>query len=271
VERLIAWYRIGSSFGAVAALLVANAIPLIGVLFFGWNVWTILIVYWLENGIVGFFNILKMAKAEGEPDGAAATMTLNGRPIGGASAATKASLIPFFILHYGMFWAVHGIFVLTLPLFAGIGSGISPIGDPGVITPIPSGFDVDPGLFQPGVILEDDESMMRGVSLPTILVAVIALTISHGASYYLNFLKGGEYRRVSPQAQMFAPYGRLVVLHLTIIFGGIAISFLGAPQVAIVILVGLKTALDLGFHLAEHRKTPALPPGTVAGTGGAAG
>jgi hypothetical protein len=266
VERLLAWYRIGSSFGAVIALLLANAVPLIGVLFFGWNVWTILIVYWLENGIVGGFNILKILKAEGEPDALAATMTMNGRPIGTNTAATKASLIPFFVLHYGMFWAVHGIFVLTLPVFASIGSDPSSIPGSGVVDPLPSGFIVDPGLLGPGTVIEDDRSMASGVSLPTIVLAVIALTISHGASYYLNFLKGGEYRRVSPQAQMFAPYGRLVVLHLTIIFGGIAISFLGAPQVAIVILVALKTALDLGFHLAEHRKVGPLPPGTVATT-----
>jgi hypothetical protein len=56
---------------------------------------------------------------------------------------------------------------------------------------------------------------------------------------------------------MFAPYGRLVVLHITIIFGGIAISTTGAPVAAIAILVVLKTILDLGFHLAEHRKAAA--------------
>ena len=61
---------IGSSVGAVVALVVANAIPLIGVLFFGWSVWTILIVYWLENGIVGVFNVLKMARPRATTDGA---------------------------------------------------------------------------------------------------------------------------------------------------------------------------------------------------------
>jgi hypothetical protein len=30
MERLVAWYRVGSSHGAVAALLVANAVPLLG-------------------------------------------------------------------------------------------------------------------------------------------------------------------------------------------------------------------------------------------------
>ena len=68
MERLIAWYTVGSSFGAVVALVVANSIPLVGVLFFGWDVWTILIVYWVENGIVGVFNVLKMWLAEGVDD-----------------------------------------------------------------------------------------------------------------------------------------------------------------------------------------------------------
>ena len=46
MERLLARYRIGSSVGAVVALLLANAIPIVGVLLFVWNLWTILIVYW---------------------------------------------------------------------------------------------------------------------------------------------------------------------------------------------------------------------------------
>src|SRR3954471_13716766 len=120
MERLIAWYRVGSSVGAVVALVVANAIPLVGVLFLGWNVWTILTIYWLENGVVGVFNVLKMAKAPApEPPGRSA-MLYNGRPVvGGASA--KATLIPFFLIHYGIFWVVHGIFVLTLPQFQAFG------------------------------------------------------------------------------------------------------------------------------------------------------
>ena len=62
---------------------------------------------------------------------------------------------------------------------------------------------------------------------------------------------------------MFAPYGRLVVLHITIILGGMAIAITGAPAAAVAILVVLKTVMDIGFHLAEHRKI-SLPPGTVA-------
>jgi hypothetical protein len=62
---------------------------------------------------------------------------------------------------------------------------------------------------------------------------------------------------------MFAPYGRLFVLHITIILGGIAIAITGAPAAAVAVLVMLKTAMDIGFHLAEHRKA-AVPPEMVA-------
>ncbi len=236
MERLVAWYRVTSSVGAVVTLVVANAIPLIGVLFFGWSVWTILIIYWLENGVVGFFNVLKMLKAEGGEDPAT---TQPARTVGttawrinsraGRSMA-KVALVPFFIVHYGLFWLVHGVFVLTLPLFANIGQAVvddSGFGVPTLKTPSPS--------------------------LDGIAFAVVVLFISHGTSYLLNYVRGGEYRTATPIALMFAPYGRLVILHVTIIFGAVAISFTGAPVIAVAILVLLKTVMDLGFHLRQHR------------------
>ena len=98
----------------------------------------------------------------------------------------------------------------------------------------------------------------------TILVALVALTISHGVSFYINFRAPG-YRRVSAAGQMFAPYGRLVVLHVTIILGGMAIAVTGAPEAAVAILVILKTVLDVGFHLAEHRRILAPRSGPSPG------
>ena len=177
MERILAWYRVGSSVGALVALIVANAIPLLGVLFFGWDVWTILIVYWLENGIVGVFNVLKMSYAAGPPEDAkvsASTYSVSGRP---ADQTSKAYLIPFFCMHYGIFWLVHGVFVLTLPAF-------------GAIT--------------------GEQDLSVDVPWGTILVAVAALAVSHGLSFWWNFLVRKEYLHTSAAAQMFRPYGRLV-------------------------------------------------------------
>ena len=234
MERLVAWYQVGSSYGAVAALIIANLVPLVGVLWFGWDVWGILIIYWLENGIVGLFNVLKMRRAEGSEDSSpmAAADTrrrLNSFKVNGRSpsGSEKAVLIPFFIMHYGMFWVVHGIFVLLLPLFAFTGANGSP----------DFGTTLDP---------------------LAILFVLGGLFISHGLSYRLNYIGRGEYLRTTAIQQMFAPYGRLVILHVTIIFGAILIGVTGAPASAIVVLVLLKIALDLGLHLAEHRDAPTV-------------
>ena len=215
MDRIVAWYRLGSSIWAVVALVVANLIPLIGVLFFGWSVWNILVIYWLENGIVGLISVLKMAVATGDEVTPGVTLMVNGRP---ATSATKMGLIPFFIVHYGIFWFVHGIFVLTLPAF------FSLMSDDGMT------LDLGPVVF-----------------------AALGLAISHGLSFWWNFLHGGEYRRTAAAALMFAPYKRLVALHITIIFGAFAVMFTGAPAAAVAVLVAIKTAIDLGLHLAEHR------------------
>jgi hypothetical protein len=249
VDRILGWYRIASSSGAVVALIVANAIPLFGAAFLGWNVWTILIVYWLENGVVGFYNVLKILRAEGTIDPASAWQ-MNGRPMNDVG---RRAIAGFFVIHYGIFWVVHGIFVLTLPLFAGIGSAVPDAifvgeGEGGFVDGVFVGPSVAPG-----------GDMTTGFALGPVLLAVIALAISHGVSFWFNYLGRGEYRRTSAALQMFAPYGRLVVLHITIILAAIAIAFTGAPAAALAILVLLKTVMDIGFHLAEHRKAASLP------------
>jgi len=80
-------------------LVAANLVPLAGVLFLGWSVFSTLLLFWVENVIVGAFNVLRMLVAQ---------------PQIGAMWAAKLFMIPFFTFHYGMFVTVHGLFVLTL-------------------------------------------------------------------------------------------------------------------------------------------------------------
>lgn len=51
---------------------------------------------------------------------------------------------------------------------------------------------------------------------------------------------------------MQLPYNRVLVLHLTIIFGAFPVMALGSPIWGLVLLVVLKTAMDLRAHLREH-------------------
>lgn len=248
MDRLLTLYRTTSSAGAVASLVVANLVPLIGVLFFGWHLWTILALYWVENGIVGLYNIAKILLAEGSQTAEAGSRGFrvihNGQTVG---PLTRTATALFFVVHYGLFWLVHGIFVLVaLPGFAEA-TAATP-----AVAVLGSG-EVDPSW--PGIQARMDQ----------VVVGAIGLAISHGVSFWLNFLGRGEYRRVSPLIQMGAPYGRLVVLHLAILVGAVVSTFIGTPLGALLVLVGLKLALDLRFHLREHAS---VGPGGAPGEGG---
>lgn len=94
---------------SVLSLILVNLIPLLGVLFLKWNLSAVLVLYWSENVVIGVFNVLKMALAQGAVKGSG--MTLNKKPV---KAGHKPGLILFFIVHFGMFTFGHGVFVFTI-------------------------------------------------------------------------------------------------------------------------------------------------------------
>lgn len=207
------------------ALLAANIIPLWGVIVLGWDAFYIVLLYWSENLAVGFYNILKMACA-----GVSQPVEHLG----------KLFLIPFFTLHYGGFTAIHGSFVLML-FKRGEGDAML-------------GRKAWPCFF---VFLQ----MLLGVIkqaysvMPTAMkYALAALFVSHGVSFVHNYLIKGEYASASPQKLMASPYARVVVMHITIIFGAFLTMAIRSPTAVLIVLVVLKTILDVKLHLREHRK-----------------
>lgn len=310
--RALATYRRTTESRTAIVLILANLIPLVGVYLFGWSLLTILVLYWIENGIVGFWNVPRIILAQGSivpvlpplPDAAAraaagseaashelqaawekaraaqleaqaeaqaeshvgpitAAPELVSSPgflrlFGSARLPTagRVGLAIFFLIHYGIFWLVHGIFVFALPAFIGTGGFQCVAGQPVFPSGTPGGF--------PGADV-CTSGPFGDIVWSNVWIAALALFLSHGASFLFNYIGRGEYITASPTRQMGAPYGRVVVLHLTILFGAFAVAFLGSPVGALLILVILKTAFDLGLHLRQHRSAALpLPPG-VAG------
>ena len=91
----------------LGVLLLANLVPVFGVLVLHWEIFPLMFLFWSENVIIGFFNVLKMLAADPESPG---------------SWAGKLFIIPFFCVHYGMFTFIHGIFVIAL-FGGGMGHG----------------------------------------------------------------------------------------------------------------------------------------------------
>ncbi len=196
---------------SVLSLLLANLFPLYGVLFLGWDVFLVILIFWLENIVIGAFNVLRMLVAS---------------PRDGSSWAAKAFLVPFFCVHYGGFCAGHGVFVVAF--FGGAMRG--------------------EGTFRG---LEDVLGFVRTTGLKW---AILGLLLSHGVSFVMNYLRKGEYRNASLNELMVQPYGRVVILHLTIILGGFVALALRSPVWALVLLIGMKVVVDLKAHLKEREK-----------------
>jgi hypothetical protein len=214
-------------------LLATNLIPLAGVAFWGWHLGTVMVLYWLENGIVGVINVPRMALAAIAADERANPRTA-GRdealdPIRLARLLGGMARIPFFIVHYGIFWVVHGIFVWGL--FAG------------------------PGLFGPATI--GTTTVGTGVDSGAVATGFVGLALYHVVSFIYWDVIRREYASKTPAEIMFQPYPRLIVLHLTIILGAFLVVFTGQPIAALVLLVLLKTAIELGGQtLFSHQTSP---------------
>lgn len=190
--------------GGVLAVL-ANAVPLLGVLFWDWDVGFLMALFWAENVVLGGINVGRMLAAD---------------PSNIAFWAFKLFLVPFFCVHFGLFTAGHGLFVAQL--FTG-GTGGSDLQTP---------WDL----------------LSRFVAhYPALPAALAGIAVVHVMHTWVDYISNGAYRRVSPMVLMFQPYGRIVVLHVTLIFGGFAVEALGEPLAALVLLLVLKTAIDLGL------------------------
>jgi len=206
------------------ALLVSNAVPLFGVLYLKWDVFYIVLLYWAENLVIGFYNILKIA------------LVRVGHPI---EHLGKLFMIPFFIIHYGGFAAGHGFFILAI-------------------------FSKD----------KQVDSILDGETWPCFLVfvqmlinvinhiiqiipsevklAVLSLFASHGVSFVYNYLIKGEYTKASLKELMHKPYSRVFIMHITVLVGAFVMMALKSPAGVLVVLVILKTIIDVKLHFREH-------------------
>ena len=79
------------------------------------------------------------------------------------------------------------------------------------------------------------------------LLCTLIFAVNHGYSLVHNIRRDAQ-GRPSIGALMFLPYGRILPMHLTIIFGG----FLFGGTFAFLLFGALKTAADAVMHALEH-------------------
>lgn len=127
----------------------------------------------------------------------------------------------FFLSHFGAFMAVHFLFLYAL-------------------------FIQGPQDMSGGDLAEVGQLFI------SLWPALLALVVSHGLSFYQNFLGRGEYRGRALKEQMTEPYSRIIFMHLVLIFGGGLTLVLGEPTPVLLIVIVLKILFDVKAHLKQH-------------------
>jgi len=82
---------------SIFALIAANLVPLFGVLFYDWDAGLVLGLFWIENLIIGGFNLGKML-----------FVTIRNKSF------ESLALSLFFVLHFGIFCSAHGALLWDL-------------------------------------------------------------------------------------------------------------------------------------------------------------
>lgn len=201
------------------ALLLANLVPLVGVLFFGWDAKLVLCLYWMENLIIGAFNLLKMA-----------TSGLYHKK------ANFLFLSLFFVVHYGAFCSVHGMILVD----------IIKLEQPAAMLQLPDWT----ALFNSGYEALQTIYANFGSAL---WLPLAALLLSHFVSFIEYFLLRGELFKLTANKLMTAPYYQIIIMHVGLIVGAGLMEKLHSPIWLLIIIVAFKITIDYRQHVKRHQ------------------
>jgi len=213
---------------SILTLIAANLIPLFGVLFYQWDTTLVLALFWIENLIIGGFNLAKML-----------ILTLRNKQLNGLF------LSAFFVFHFGFFCSAHGFFLW----------GLLDLGE----IKVTDYFDSVPGgplrLFAEGATVLFSFIEMHG---STILLGISALLLSHLVSFIENFILRGEIHKLDVSKLMARPYGQIIAMHAGLILGAFAIEKFGSTVALLTVLVAFKFAIDIAQYVKRRTKTNAV-------------
>jgi hypothetical protein len=201
----------------IALTLIANALAAWFALRGGWTVGALMTLFWFENGMVGLAQAARLLALPGPP-------VLHGM---------KFVLLPFFALHYGLFFVLHGFFVNAVF----VDTFEAPTAAPGFLI----------ALLASAVAI----AWQAGHAHLAYVVPAHApdeIAASHRDATVAR-------RLVLPLMKVgVEPYPRVIALHLALVLGGMLGLWLGTPWAAAVLLLVLKTAIELAQALGFGRR-----------------
>ena len=211
----------------ILTVAIYTLLPVAGLLFLGWDWREVIIVYWLENVVLGVAMVIRMLRTLGDPG--TDPIIVNGRAVD-PSPMVIFGMTVFFCVHYGLFTLVHGVFVFVIAAggFGAAGPAEPTLGSNSLGGP--------------------DAASLASIDWPgVLLVAAIGglIQLLMAAFGPLGSKRGG--------ALMMSAYPRIIVLHVTILGGAFLIANLGWPPIAALLLIGMHGLVDLVAIVRAHR------------------
>jgi len=210
-------------------LVAANLLPIAGVVWWGWDAFVLLMLYWLETAIIGFWTIVRLVATPTSVD-------VNGKPLDEMNLVGRMALGAFVTVHAGIFMAVHFVFLWVL--FSGAWSERI-AGVASFVRVMIVGTD----LWLPLAFL----FVVRGV-----LVMGLALRRR------LGIVADARPVEADDDNPIVGLYVRIVVMQFTIILGAWFAILAGDSVGPLILLIALKTVVDvfsdrIAHHLAAKR------------------
>jgi hypothetical protein len=201
-----------SKFGAVVLALLTNAVPLVGVLYFEWSAINVLVLYWFENLLIGFCTLVRLVAHRAWTRKRGYWRHSNRLGIQVDNKPAEMGLIGEYAIATFGFTLAHGVFV-------------------GVIVLLLHQNYPDQAMWQ--------------LSWQQVLRGALAIAVFLGIELAVDLtrIRGASFAALRDYAQ--ARMGRVIVLHLAIIFGMFAMAMSHSPMGILYVLIGIKTCADL--------------------------
>jgi hypothetical protein len=206
----------------LVSLVFSNIVTIVLAVLGNWDLATVMFIYWAQSIIIGIFSVVSILGAD--------TAALQGdlqRPIDERGGTDRISL--WFVWFYKCVMA--GFFTLHY------------------------------GLFHLGYLFMILDSELFGsvnFADPNLWLACGLFFANHLYSH-ITYRHAGpkDYRYINEH--FFSPYGRIIPMHLTIIFGSIVIfvlQILGLTTTlpVLVLFLLLKTYSDINAHILKHER-----------------
>jgi phosphate/sulfate permease len=206
------------------AIVAANLVPVAGVTLWGWQVRDVIFLYWFENVVVGVFFILRILCTSME--------TLARNAVNRAATAeqlwnSKVIFAGINLLFFGALCFGNAQFLVAF---------FHPANQPEAMI----------GTLAIGMLRE-----------PGAVKALLAIIASHALSFCLH---DPFSRRVRTDEEKWAlvtdPYKRLVPTSFIIFVGGFFLEAIDEPILPMVVIVAVKTAIDVVLHLRLYDSDP---------------